>query len=156
MKEKLYIMRTTKSIRKMNYITKYAKTCIQNQIDILSSCVGIRQPEDLFEAIETHNPCQLKRILRITKTRLQYQTDTQGRPPICKAAQLGYEDLISIMIEHGFDPHLHDDRCWFAAHYAAQSGHHGIIYLLISQGKPMYIWDKEGGNYFKYNAKSII
>ena len=82
----------TKSYHKMKDIGKAAKSFIQKQIDNLSTLMGTYKPEDLFHAIEAHKPSQLKQILKNTKTRFQYQIDKQGSPPICKAAELGYED----------------------------------------------------------------
>ena len=97
--------------------------------------MGCSVSKDLFLAIEQRDTKQTKRILSSTETQCQYALNQDGLPPICVAAKLGYDDIIVLLLEHGFTAHVPDDRCWFPVHYAAKNDQCDVIYVLVNRGQ---------------------
>lgn len=56
--------------------------------------------------------------------------DRNGRTALHEAAQAGWEDIVSILIENGADPSMMDDEGKTPFFYAAECGHAGVISIL--------------------------
>ena len=97
--------------------------------------MGAYESKDLFEAIEAGDIKRTKRVLDSCRTRHQYVLNQDGLPPICVAAKLGFEEIIVLLLEYGFTPHVPDDRCWFPVHYAAMNDQRDVIYVLVNRGQ---------------------
>ena len=93
--------------------------------------MGNYDSKDLFQAIEKHDRRKIKRILRSTKTKFEYLVDSHGCPPICQAAKYGHEEIIVLLLKHGYNVHIPDDRCWFAVHYAASAGNCEVMIFIF-------------------------
>ena len=56
--------------------------------------------------------------------------DRKGRTALHEAAQAGWDDIVSMLIENGADPSLKDDKEKTPFFYAAECGHVGVISVL--------------------------
>ena len=57
-------------------------------------------------------------------------SDRNGRTALHEAAQAGWEDIVSMLIENGADPSMMDDEDKTPFFYAAECGHAGVISIL--------------------------
>jgi ankyrin repeat protein/predicted acylesterase/phospholipase RssA len=92
--------------------------------------------EEFISAIYTKNIVSLKRILDNDKSVLnqEIQVNSLGWHVLHLAANLGFDRIIEILIDHGVDLNLTDKYGWSAAHIAVLNGNYGSLKILISAG----------------------
>lgn len=62
------------------------------------------------------------------------QTWPQNRSLLCVAAQLGFEDVVTSLLEHGVEVDRPADRGWTPLIYAAACGHGMVARILVEMG----------------------
>ncbi|XP_043918564.1 ankyrin repeat domain-containing protein 66 [Protopterus annectens] len=70
--------------------------------------------------------------------------DWGGRTPLHWAAAKGQSEIVRILIENGARPCLRTETGWTAAHFAAESGRHGVLRVLHSLHVPIDLEDLYG------------
>lgn len=55
--------------------------------------------------------------------------------PLATASDMGLEDIARLLLDHGADPTILDNRGWTCLHWAAQGGHFAITKLLLADGR---------------------
>jgi ankyrin repeat protein len=58
----------------------------------------------------------------------------EGATPLMNAVQDGDLDRATFLLDHGADPNAIDLRGFAALHRAAESGHKGLVELLLARG----------------------
>ena len=71
----------------------------------------------------------VKDVLRMNPKEVS-NADGDGRTGLHEAAQAGWEDIVSMLIDAGADPSLMDDECKTPFVYAAECGHANVISIL--------------------------
>ncbi|KAK6504786.1 hypothetical protein TWF481_006725 [Arthrobotrys musiformis] len=122
----------------------YDKTDIHNAIDdffsdnltssnwIKLSTLGIQEPDPLLAAATLGLACYLKYFLdKNTGILKDYGCHT---PPLCCAAEGGYDDIVEILLQVGVNPNGSDKYGQTALMFAASHNHPKVIQLLIDAG----------------------
>uniref|UniRef100_A0A3B4BG11 Uncharacterized protein n=1 Tax=Periophthalmus magnuspinnatus TaxID=409849 RepID=A0A3B4BG11_9GOBI len=70
---------------------------------------------------------------------LRAGADPSVRDPVCgltvlhDAAREGFEDTVRVLLDHGADLNVTDDRGYLPLHLADMKGHKGVVELLIGR-----------------------
>lgn len=98
----------------------------------------------LLEAIQNHN-CAIVHDL-VHNQGLSPDVNVDGHSPICRAAQLGYVDILDILVEGGCSLLTADTDIWRrqALHIAASKGHIEFAKRLLEYGADINTRDDDG------------
>lgn len=105
----------------------------------------------MHKCAETNNLSGLHFFL---KTEDVNAKDRWGNTCLVLACERGYPGFVDVLLEHGADPSVRNNKGWTAAHAATVGGHSRIFHALWETGAPVDERDNTGATPAHYAAQA--
>ena len=113
---------------------------------------GDADADSLFDAVVTGDLAEVKRLVVSCGVDPNVK-DNDGRTPLHRAAKRGHVDIVKLLLEHGANPNIQENKYGYTPlHVAVKNCHVDVVRVLLEHGADPTIRDNEGRTPLDYGS----